>query len=301
MRTFARSSLPLPTDGQTPTFWTRGLTRVAEALGFSGRRRGRISLPLSGYTEHRHPIPFVDPLSDQDLSTLNSLLRWNAFTVDRHGRRFGGAAWIGKRDRPQEIPDRRIMLLNQQFALADKHVLELGCFEGIHTVGLCQFARKVTAVDGRIENVTKTIVRTSFYGLYPTVFQHNVEAGSAPVDLLQADVLHHVGVLYHLTDPVRHLLEIGKYIRVGLMLDTHYALPEEASRSYTVNDQEYTYKHFEERGVTDPFSGLHAHSKWLPLDAIIGLLQASGFPSTKIVETRRERNGPRVLLFASRP
>ncbi|HJR16392.1 MAG TPA: hypothetical protein VJ808_06020 [Gemmatimonadales bacterium] len=277
-----------------------GLKRLTAAVRFNLRRLTRTRAPLAGYTDGRHEIAFVDPLSDQDLSSLNSLLQWNAFTVDRHGRRFGGAAWAGKRDRPQEVPDRRIRLLNDRFALADKHVLEFGCFEGIHTVGLCQFAHRVTAVDARIENVTKTIVRAAFYGYHPTVFQHDVEDGSARIDVLQADILHHVGVLYHLEDPVRHLLAIGRYIRLGVMLDTHYALPAEAGSSYVVNDRKYSYKRFQERGPADVFSGVHSHSKWLPLPVISDLLKEAGFGRVDVVETRPERNGPRVLLFASR-
>jgi tRNA (mo5U34)-methyltransferase len=256
--------------------------------------------PLAGYAEQRHQIPFVDPLSDEDLSELNALLPWKAFTVDRHGRRFGGVAWAGKRDRPQEIPDRRVLLLDERFGLADKQVLEVGCFEGIHTVALSSLAREVTAVDGRIENVLKTIVRTALYGYRPTVFQHDVENFSAGYELLQADVLHHVGVLYHLRDPVRHLLDIGRYIRLGVMLDTHYALDAEAESSYQVNGREVPYKLFRERGRRDVFSGLHPESKWLPLEVITSLLREAGFGVVDLVEKRQERNGPRVLLFARR-
>lgn len=255
---------------------------------------------MAGYSEHRHEIPFVDSLSDQDLTELNEVLPWKAFTVDRHGRRFGGVAWSGKRDRPQEVPDRRVLLLDQRFGLADKHVLEVGCFEGIHTVALSGRARQVTAVDGRIENVVKTIVRAAMYGYRPTVFQHDVESLTADYSLLQADILHHVGVLYHLQDPVRHLLDIGRYIRTAVMLDTHYALDQEAESSYVVNGREFRYKLFQERGRRDVFSGLHPHSKWLPLEVITSLLQESGFDSVQVVEKREERNGPRVLLFAQR-
>jgi SAM-dependent methyltransferase len=290
----------LPTDiaGQRGIL-SRGISWIAQAVRFPARRTHRHQLPLAGYTENRHEIAYVDPLSDADLSTLNSLLEWKAFTADRHGRRFGGMAWRGKRDHPQEVPDRRILLLNERFSLADKHVLEFGCFEGIHTVGLARYSREVTAVDGRIENVTKTIVRTAFYGYRPRVFQYDVEE-SPPRDVLQADVLHHVGVLYHLRDPVRHLLDLGRYIRIGLMLDTHYALPDEAMLSYEVNGHEYSYKRFQEHGLKDPFSGLYPHAKWLPLDTIVGLLKETGFCRVDIAETRQERNGPRALLFASR-
>jgi hypothetical protein len=276
------------------------LTRVRHAIGRRLPRRASTAAPLRGYTEHRHEIPYVDPLTDEDLSRLNELLPWKAFTVDRHGRRFGGVAWQGKRDHPQPVPDRRTLILAQRFSLADKHVLELGCFEGIHTVGLLPLAAKVTAVDARIENVAKTIVRTALYGYQPRVFVHDVDQVPASYEHLQADVLHHVGVLYHLRDPVRHLLEIGQYIRLGLMLDTHYALEEAARETYTVNGRQYRYQLFHEQGRADVFSGLGASSKWLTLDVITGLLRETGFPDVEVVETRSERNGPRVLLIARR-
>jgi hypothetical protein len=276
------------------------LTRVSSALRGRGHRLKAKPLPLHGYTEHRHEIPYVDPLSDDDLSRLNELLPWKAFTVDRHGRRFGGTAWYGKRDQPQPVPDRRIVLLNQRFALADKHVLEFGCFEGIHTVGLMQFARAVTAVDGRIENVAKTILRAALYGCRPTVFVHDVDQAPASYDPLRTDVLHHVGVLYHLRDPVTHLLELGRYVRLGVMLDTHYALEDDTPLVYEVNSREYPYKRFQERGRADAFSGLGDSSKWLSLGVIIELLRRAGFGNVEVVETRAERNGPRVLLIGSR-
>jgi SAM-dependent methyltransferase len=278
----------------------RALTRLGRATRLKAQHLAPRTPQPAGHPEHRHDIPFVDPLSDGDLAELNGLFRWNSFTLDRHGRRFGGVAWQGKRDQPQVIPDRRIVLMHERFELADKHVLEFGCFEGIHTIGLSRFSGRVTAVDGRIENVAKTIVRTALYGCYPTVFKYDVEAVPANADLLGADVLHHVGVLYHLSDPVRHLLELGRYIRLGVMLDTHYAADGESRLSYEVQGKGYRYKPYRELGHQDAFSGLYPHSKWLPLDAIVALLQETGFRRVEVVEARQERNGPRVLLFASR-
>lgn len=272
----------------------RRLTRIVRGGLGSG------APPLSGYQENRREIPFVDPLSDAELTELNGLLRWNAFTVDRHGRRFGGVAWKGKRDRSELIPDRRIVQMDERFDLSDKHVLEFGCFEGIHTIGLTGLAARVTAVDGRVENVVKTIVRAALYGCHPTVFVYDVERRPADVSLLGADLLHHVGVLYHLADPVGHLLEIGRYVRLGLMLDTHYAADGEARHSYEVEGKSYPYRVYGELGHRDVFSGLRPHSKWLPLDLIVGLLRDTGFGQVEIAETRLERNGPRVLLFARR-
>jgi SAM-dependent methyltransferase len=276
------------------------VARASQAIRRRLPHRAPPPAPLHGYTEHRHEIPLVDPLSDDDLSRLNELLPWKAFTVDRHGRRFGAVAWQGKRDKPEPVPDRRALLLDERFGLADKHVLEFGCFEGIHTVGLMRFAARVTAVDARIENVAKTILRTALYGYHPRVFLHDVDRVPADYDQLQADVLHHVGVLYHLRDPVRHLLEIGRYVRLGVMLDTHYALEEEAQLVYEANGREYRYKRFQEQGRADVFSGLGPSSRWLSLGVITSLLQETGFANVEVIEKRQERNGPRVLLIARR-
>lgn len=259
----------------------------------------RDRLPLKGYEEERNEIKFVDLLSDSDLIELNNILNWNCFAVDSHGRRFGNAAWEGKRSAPQAIPDRRILLMNDRFGLSDNHVLEIGCFEGIHTIGLCQYAKKVTAVDARIENVVKTIVRCGFFGYCPTVFKCNVEEGPLDTALLEADVACHIGVLYHLKDPVRHLLDLSRFVRLGVLLDTHYAFEEEARKTYEVNGKMYRYKKYREVN-SSVFSGIYGHSKWLRLTDIVQILSDSGFKRVDIVETREERNGPRVLLLALR-
>jgi hypothetical protein len=279
------------------------LSRLIDGLaGAAGLRRPPrpSALPLDGYADHRHDIVFVDPLTDEDLTELNRLLPWRAFTVDRRGRRLGGSAWQGKRDRPEPVPDRRIGLMHERFALAGQRVLEVGCFEGIHTVGLCLYGARVTAIDGRMENVVKTIVRSAMYDCHPRVFKFDVE-GAGATERLDTDLLHHVGVLYHLKDPVRHLLDIGRYVSRGLMLDTHYAEEHEADQQYEVDGTTYRYKRYRELGRADVFSGMYEHSKWLPLDTILGLLGRAGFPEVEVVERRQERNGPRALLFAARP
>jgi 2-polyprenyl-3-methyl-5-hydroxy-6-metoxy-1,4-benzoquinol methylase len=258
-------------------------------------------LPFKGFDEQRNAIKFVDFLSDEDLQELNNILKWNCFVVDSNGRRFGNLAWRGKRNTPQIIPDRRILLMNEYFNLADKHVVEIGCFEGIHTIGLSQYAKQVTAFDSRIENVVKTIVRCSLFGLHPTVFKLNVEEDLNEYwNLLSADVMHHVGVLYHLKDPVQHLLDLAKYLRLGLMLDTHYSLEQDAQETYEVNGKTYAYKKYREKGHADVFSGMYESSKWLKLDDLVSILKSAGFEQVDIIEQRDERNGPRVLLMAKK-
>jgi 2-polyprenyl-3-methyl-5-hydroxy-6-metoxy-1,4-benzoquinol methylase len=263
------------------------------------RRLGRPALRKS-YDDGRTRSEFVDELSGEDLKRLNELLPWRAFTVDAHGRGFGGTAWRGKRDRPAVLPDPRIERFHRHFDLSDKHVLEIGCFEGIHTIALSRLAARVTAVDARVENVVKTIVRCAFFDERPRVFTYDVECGDDADESVHADLCHHVGVLYHLDDPVRHLRRLGAWIGQGVMLDTHYARAEEATESYDVDGETFPYKRYREFGRGDVFSGLRPHSKWLLLDDMTEILRTAGFSSVDVVETREERNGPRVLLFAER-
>jgi hypothetical protein len=270
----------------------------------NGKGSGELSkeddFPLYGFTENLVRAKYLDFLSDDDLRELNALLPWKCFTADMQGRRFGRRAWPGKRETPQPIPDPRIIRMNQAFSLADKHVLEVGCFEGVHTVGLSMFSERVTAVDSRLENVAKTIVRCALFGCYPTVFKCDLEESNEVARLPQVDVLHHVGVLYHLVDPVTHLLDLGRYVHLGLMLDTHVARSEQANRTYTVKGRDFAYRHSDEGGKREVFSGMGNHAKWLTLDTILSLLSETGFPDIDVLEEREERNGARILLFARR-
>lgn len=256
--------------------------------------------PLGRTGGTRISCKWVDLLTDTELSELNRLLNWQCYVLDGHGRQFGNIAWDGKRCEPQVIPDRRIALINERFHLADKHVLEVGCFEGIHTVGLSMFAKKVTAIDSRIENVVKTIVRCAMFGYSPVVFRHDVEEQSANSIMPEVDVVHHVGVLYHLRDPVEHLLALGRCVGSAIMLDTHYCLDEEARDEYEVRGKYYPYKKYRESGYQDVFSGMYDHAKWLRLEDITKVLKEAGFGIVDVIEDRQERNGPRVLLFAER-
>ena len=120
--------------------------------------------PAAGFAPLSRATPRIDRFSDEDLAELNRLLKWNCFTVDSQGRRVGDRARTAKREEPQDIPDRRIVLFDDTFALRDKHVLEVGCFEGVHTIALADRAREVTAIDSRIEHVVKTVLRCYLYG-----------------------------------------------------------------------------------------------------------------------------------------
>ena len=171
----------------------------------------------------------------------------------------------------------------------------------MHTIGLCDRARAVTAVDSRIENVAKTILRCYLYGHSPDIRRCNVEVADELAQLPDVDVVHHVGVLYHLVDPVAHLELLNRKVRLGLMLDTHVAAAEHATETdWSSGEKEYPCKRFNEGGVAEVFSGMYGHASWLTLETLMALLDDLGFSRTELIEQRAERNGPRVLIMAHR-
>lgn len=256
-------------------------------------------IPLNGFAKSTLRSP-LDNISDNDLMFLNKALDWNCFTTDVNGRRFGNVAWNGKRSQAQLIPDSRIVLMNKAFDLSNKSVLEVGCFEGVHTIGLQMFAKSVIAIDSRIEHIVKTVVRSSIYGFQPNVFQFDADGTDSRYELIKADTCHHVGVLYHLKDPVRHILKLGEQIKTGIMLDTHIADDSDALEQYSVGENIFHYKKYLEFGSGEVFSGMHDHSKWLTLSSLKNAIRLAGFLNVTVVEIRHERNGPRVLLFAEK-
>ena len=270
------------------------------ALARLGGGAARPRLPLHGWPKASIATPLLDALSDAELEELNALLPWNCFTTDGTGRRFGRAARPGKRDTPQPIPDPRIVALDARFGLASARVLEIGCFEGVHTIGLCSRAREVVAVDARVENVVKTVVRAGWYGFQPAAFVCDVDDARAAARLPEAEVVHHVGVLYHLADPVAHLARLAPRARRALMLDTHVARPAEATDALISGGRTYAVRRYREFGRADVFSGMSEHSCWLRLEDLVEILRAHGLTAIETVETREERNGLRVLLYAAR-
>jgi len=250
----------------------------------------------------------LDKLSDDDLNKLNEILPWSCFILDSNGRKFGNSpsnvdyvvTKYPKRDNPQIIPDQRITFLQNRINLKNKSVLEVGCYEGIHTIALSLLAKQVFAIDSRIENVVKTITRTNIMGFNPEVSVCNLENEDDVVKLNKVDVIHHVGVLYHLTNPVKNLMEMSFLSKKAILLDTHYSSTEMVNDEFEYNNNTYKYYRFTESGRADVFSGMNEHSKWLLKEDIIKILSSMGFINYEIIRDEIERNGPRFCILASK-
>jgi tRNA (mo5U34)-methyltransferase len=242
----------------------------------------------------------LSTFSDAQILQLNSMLPWAAMTVDEHGRTLGSPWSSEKRANPQTFIEKRQIAFNAAFPLAGKHVLEVGCFEGIHTIGCLNLGARVTAVDSRMENLVKTLVRLWCYGRTADLKLWDLEEES-PADVPKEwDVLHHVGVLYHLTDPVRHLQDTLSRTKDALLLDTHIATDEAgADRDYEVDGKRYRYFYHGEKNAS-PFAGVRDHAKWLLLEDLVETIKQRGFNDVRVVSDRAERNGRRITLWAFR-
>jgi tRNA (mo5U34)-methyltransferase len=138
------------------------------------------------------------------------------------------------------------------------------------------------------------------FGAHPTVFKCDIEKWDAPMDWMKADACHHFGVLYHLKDPVDHLIKLSPLVKDALLLDTHIAVPGDELREYQSSGKTYRYRFYGEGGKKDVFAGMYDHAKWLLLDDLKGVLMDAGFRKIDLLEERRERNGPRILLLAQK-
>ena len=237
------------------------------------------------------------PLSDQQLEDLQDAIAWETAMRLSDGRVLGRP---GKRGTISEPGDFRVRALESKLGLADKRVLELGCHEGIHTVQLASVAGEVVGVEVRPKNVVGALTR---------LFVHDVRNARivlGDVRDLEAsfgtfDVLFHVGVLYHLLDPVEHLYRVAP-MADAILLDTHYETPETARERSDLAYEgcRYTAYLVGEGGWEDSFSGVESSSRWLDREALLALVGDVGFTRLEVLDDRRERNGARLTLLARR-
>lgn len=256
----------------------------------------------------RH-VPRLVSFDQANLERLNTLLPWSSF-VNLGPRGVIGAPWsAAKRQVPTVVPDRLVEQLNQRVPLAGLSVLELGCFEGHHSLSLAQHAAQVWAIDGRIENVIKTLVRVWMAGQERKVSVQLLDLEQAPLrDQLAAlgrtepfDVLHHRGVLYHLSNPVDNLVQCGEVTRRHLYLHTQIAAPGQADATLEHTTGSYEVFRYRERSAGfAPFAGITAYAHWLTRASLEQLLKTIGFPKVEVLAENQERNGLRLELIASR-
>ncbi len=236
-------------------------------------------------------------LTDQELAEFQVVVDWKTGLELPDGRVLGVAGKRGKVSKPLDF---RVRKLAEEFGSADKRVLEFGCLEGVHTVQLAGVCREVVALDVRPRNIACTLVRC-FVHKSDNVSPVLGDARHIDESLGHFDIIFHVGVLYHLMDPVSHIMNLARMTDV-LLLDTHYCLEDTTFPrcDIRIDDKVYQAYAYGEKGWKDPFSGVEPESLWLHRQALLDVLTDAGFTSLEVFKDRIERNGPRISIMASR-
>jgi 2-polyprenyl-3-methyl-5-hydroxy-6-metoxy-1,4-benzoquinol methylase len=255
------------------------------------------------------PAPRRVSFDDGNLQRLNAMLPWSSFSTMGQGALLGAPWSSAKRSKVSAFPDSVVEKLNATLPLAGLSVLELGCFEGMHSLSLAQHAREVWGIDGRIENVIKSLVRVWVAGMEQKIVLHllDLERGTLKDQLAALgrtepfDVMHHRGVLYHLSDPIGNLEQCAAVTRQHLYLHTQIASEAQADvRLQHVTGDYPAYRYREPNPEFAPFAGITAHAHWMTRASLERLLKAIGFPKINVLAEVEERNGLRLELIASR-
>lgn len=155
-----------------------------------------------------------------------------------------------------------VKVLKDRVGLLGRTVLEIGCGDGRHTLELLRATvAEVYALDGRLGNLHQA--RRKVKGFDGNVLFQLGDAERVPFP--RADVIFHVGVLYHLTDPIDQLYKVSEAGKLALLLDTHTG---GAHHLYSSHGKAWPCQEHVER-PSEPREGLRALSRRLPLATIV--------------------------------
>jgi hypothetical protein len=204
----------------------------------------------------------------------------------------GGQAYGGDYDAAH---DPRLLWFFERFPQAAS-ILEMGSFEGGHTLGLAAHpgVRRVLAVEARAESVEKARFVQGLLGVTNVEFVvANLETANLE-EFGRFDAVYCVGVLYHLPQPWR-LIEKIAGVTGNLYIWTHYANPAYAS----VRIGPYLGARYAEHGYADPLSGVSAWSFWPTRESLLAMLTEYGFNSIDVIEDQPQHpHGPCITLAA---
>lgn len=209
------------------------------------------------------------------------------------GKYYVGGRWCGnvKPDAYDPVHDPRLGRLREAFdgVPAPRSVLELGALEGGHSVALAEWVGdggSVVALEGREQNLRRArLVLTASEVENVELRQADLEAADLAA-YGAFDLVFSIGVLYHMTDPMRLLHQMAA-AAPRLFLWTHHS----------ERDPSWTYQ---EGGMDDPLSGLSPTSTWLGLDVLMQALRGLYDTVTILESEPRRKPRPAVLIAASR-
>jgi SAM-dependent methyltransferase len=189
--------------------------------------------------------------------------------------------------------DERIVSFAARFPNCEA-VLELGSLEGGQTVELARYAKHVTAVEGRTENIERARFVQQLYGVEDVSFVQADLETTPLASFGSFDAVFCSGLLYHLPRPWK-LIDQLPGVTPRVFIWTHYT---SAAR---VEVEGVKGSWYVEKGLADPLSGLSPQSFWMTLPSLIARLEAVGFESVDLIKDEpRHPHGPAISLAAWR-
>lgn len=246
---------------------------------------------------------------DQSLERLNSMLPWSSFRAIATGGILGTAWSQNKRNTAAPHPDPLVEALHHRINLTGMSALELGCFEGHHSLSLAEHCSEVWGIDGRIENVIKTLVQVWMAGAEDRIKVNLIDLERGPLKQQLSslgrdspfDLIHHRGVLYHLSDPIANLIQCRDVCAKHLYLHTQIADDRQVDVQLTHAGRQYAAHAYQEPlQRNSPFAGLTPVAHWLTQESLRNVLMDIGFAKVELIKLEEERNGWRIELIAAR-
>ena len=194
-------------------------------------------------------------------------------------------------------PDWRISPFLKHYGTPIHTVVEFGCWTGRHTAMLVTGGfNHVRAVDARPRNVAATLLRLS---LLEPLATYQVKVDDVETADPGEDCLCHIGVLYHLQDPIAHLNRILSKVKV-LCLGTHINHKGMEQGTYESCGKTYHTGVYREYGWGDELSGLESYSRWLEYTDIMELVDSYGFKRVHLEIETGNQNGSWLQLLVER-
>jgi hypothetical protein len=158
------------------------------------------------------------------------------------------------------------------------HILDLGAYEGAHSVALARLGAEVVAVEGREEHVRRARASKEQWNLDNLTIVHG-DARRLIREQGRFDVVLCLGLLYHLdTDDLGPFVEaIGDTGCALAIVETQISLSSPHSFSY--RGHEYRGRRYDEE-IEEPGASLDNRvSFWLTRPSLVNLLSRAGFSS----------------------
>lgn len=202
--------------------------------------------------------------------------------------------------------DERLKYLLYFLDVRNRSVLELGPFEGYHTVIIDKLgASSIVAIEAQRANFERCLSVQKRYKLTNVTFVHDdieqLYSGTRTVPVGNFDLVFACGVLYHLSDPGR-ALAWSRSLSSRLFLGTHYVEPAvrhlypQADHDYEFDGQHFLVKRMPEDA--GPLAGMGTSSPWLTLPDLVHILHKVGYTRVDVLGTDLHAGVPHVTIFA---